>query len=230
MARIKYSSIVSDLSGSVGSATFQRSMYGNILRAKPVIVRKSTPAQQSVRRFMLDLQYAWSQLSPSLRRQWDQYISFSGLTINRDRTALSSGHSLFLKYNMARLMKGLSIVTDLLYVTMPPVPPLDNLYLDNDFLFTLFSDSTYNNFDTCFFLLSLSAPAPPSRSFSKQLVRNIPFSYWYDTRQYSTNFYQATFGRLPGNGDYIHFVLSSFSSLAPLFGPVQTGIVNLEVV
>lgn len=227
MARVKYSPIVSDISGSVGSSTFQKSLYGNTLRNRPRSQKTSTAAQLHARTYMMQCQNAWRNLTPAVRRQWDQFISFSGQSINRDRGILTTGHALFLKWNYARLAAGFSIVSALVYKAAPVWPSFVQCISEDPLLYLIFSDDTdvLDIWPTLF----LSPRRQDSQSFFKQGLRFMPGIVYVETETMACQQYKTIFGVQPGLGWYLHYQLQFFSKTAPLLSSLQTGIIIVEL-
>jgi hypothetical protein len=136
MARVKFGSLLTEISGSIGGSTFQRNKYGNTLRNKPNPIKSQSPSQLSVRQLMKQAHDAWTALTDAERKQWQQYTTFSNPKIRHDHNVVMSGHSLYLKYQVLRLLAGLEILDSLVYIPMPtwyyPVQCLEespNLYV-----------------------------------------------------------------------------------------------------
>lgn len=226
MARIKYSSIVSEVSGSIGSATFQKSQFGNTLRSKPNPRRSSSPDQVTCRRYMTILHNAWSTLTSDQRTAWNRFISFSNSTIKRDRAVLLSGHSLFIKYNFLRLLSGFAVLTDVVYVAAPVWPRVDSI--GNDVGTVNFTMDIAVDHDVIWFIAKFSAPRPASQSFTKQGLRYFNIIPATASGFNVTDFYQAIFGTIPAGNSFVNIECQFFSVLAPLYTNVIIG--NYQVV
>lgn len=225
MARIKYGSLVSEISGSIGSATFQKSNFGNTLRTKPRSRRSGTPSQLSNRYLMMQLHQAWRALSDAQRQQWNQFIAYSGASINRDRGILLTGHSLFLKYNFLRLFAHMAIMTTPVYAPIKPWPILYEVAFDENTAVAYFSDDTY--VDDVRVIFALSARRLPSLSFAKAGLR----SFYNAGDSLSTcnlyPSYTSIFGAPPAVGQTLHYSFQFFSTVAPAIGPRVSGIINV---
>lgn len=222
MARIKYASIVSEVSGSVGSATFQKSLYGNTLRNRPRPHKSGTAAQLYARSIMMQCQYAWRALDPATRKQWDQYIAFSGASINRDRGILMTGHSLYLKYNFTRLIASLAILNTPAYVSAPQWPSLIAIRVNGNILYMEFS---VNPFSTNIYSTSLFSPLRlSSQSFSKQGLRFMVSGIHFQQYYYFNNSYLPVFGRMLVPGDVVHVQHQLWLSTAPILSAIQTAV------
>lgn len=219
MARIKYGSLISEISGSIGSATFQKSQYGNTLRNKPN-PRKSSSASQLYRRSMMMLLHqAWRDLTDDQRRQWNQFISYSSQSINRDRHVLLTGHSLFLKYNYFRLLSELAILEDPVYIPMPVWPVItDFMYAAAaEFYINFNFDPGDNNLQP---IIKMSAVRNPSLSFTKQGLLFLPVVSSGDTFIECSAEIIALFGKLPLAGETIHYEVFFYSTFAPIYSSI----------
>ena len=69
MARVKFGSLVTEISGSIGGSTFQRNSFGNTLRNKPNPIRSRTAAQLSIRQYMKQAHAGWTALTAAERQR-----------------------------------------------------------------------------------------------------------------------------------------------------------------
>lgn len=215
MARIKYGSIVSSVSGSIGSATYQKSLYGDTLRNKPVPRRSSTALQINRRGIMMQLHAAWRSLTDAERRQWNQYISYSSARIRRDKNVLQTGHSLFIQYNFMRLINNIALMTVPVYVPMPEVFPgaVFGWYGAGDLRMSIV---TVGMGTDVWFLAKLSAPRPESQSFNPAGLLAILVPVVAQQEFEIGTQYAAAFGRVALPGEYIHYSVRQFSLLSPI--------------
>lgn len=226
MARIKYGSLVSDVSGSVGSATFQKSLYGNTLRSKPQPRRSASAVQITCRNYMVQIHNAWRLLSVEQRRQWNQYISFTSACINRDKAVLLTGHSLYIKYNFLRLLSGYAILNDLVYLPVPAWPVIDAWYVDINALRAHF---TVNLNDVpAWPVISLSPPRQESRSFYEQGLRYMAGGSNDDNNVNFASAYQDNFGAQAAVGSIVHCRLQFFCTDAPIVSPIYNSIFTIN--
>jgi len=215
MARIKLGPALTDISGSVGGTTFQRSRFGMTMRAKPLPLKSETPAQMTIRRHIAFLQGAWQALTPAKRLQWDRYIDFSGQTIRRDKSVLTSGQALFINYQLFLRLYNKPLLTDLAYIPMPAYNPLQNIAVDAGVYLLSFSGSIVHT--VYFFLCKLTAPRHQSQAFSPRGLRFI-YIPMQTTSEFPINqMYIEAFGALPPIGSYVHCTIRYFSMLAPVF-------------
>lgn len=222
MARVKYGGIVTDLSGSVGGSTFQRSSFGSSLRSKPNPIRGRSSSQGNIRHLMSLLHASWRGLSVEQRTAWDRFINFSNQTIRRDRNVLISGHALFIKYNLAKLLIGDEIIVDLVYISMPQTPLPDGAIGRDPMAMGWAFESGYNP-AAMFFILKLSSPRLASNSFSQAGLRWIPCAIDGEAGIDLFPGYPPIFGAVPPENVYLHYSLQWFSRLAPIMNAPITG-------
>ncbi|GAH14639.1 unnamed protein product, partial [marine sediment metagenome] len=210
MARIKLGPLITDISGSIGMATIQRNRFGHTLRLKPLPKKSETPAQYTIRRHMITIQAAWQALTDAERLQWDRFIDFSGQTIRKDKSVLLSGHKLYIKYQLFRLMTGESLLTTIVYSPMPDFEKFDSWTTADPGKFWVgFEDNiNHNNY---FFLLKLSSPRPKDTAFNARGLRFMKVPLSTDNEFDVAAEYIAAFGVLPLDTDYLHYSIQYFS-------------------
>lgn len=226
MARVKFGSIISEASGSIGSATFQRSLYGNILRNRPRNTRTGTPLQLYSRSLMVTCQNAWRALTVPEQKQWNQFIAFSGAHIKRDSGVLLTGHSLFLKYNFFRLMAGLGILSSITYVSMPVIPTVSYLKYAPSTLSFILSDNVTHT--ALWFILKMSWIRPSTLAYSAAGILYINITPSTNNSWNIYNSYVALFGDYANVGETVHYSIQFFSVTAPLISSPSVG--KIEVI
>lgn len=222
MARIKYGGIITDISGSVGGSTFQKSLFGNTLRNKPIPHKSTTPAQLKVRSYMMQIHAAWTGLSNDQRLQWNRFINFSGQTIKKDSGITMTGHDLFIKYNMFRVLAGLTVLTIPTYVANPSSKTFDLFWFEVNSLFFRFSAAI--NPANQWFILKLSSEHNISLSFSYTSLLYFNIVPASGLVFYITDIYRNLFGTIPGIGSAVNYSIRFFSTLAPVYSAEQTGV------
>ncbi len=103
MALIKFGSLVTSGSGSLGGHTIQNSKGGCQLRTKPINKKKPSSAQSRIRSINSELQNAWRFLVPVVRDNWLRYAAAYQVPAKAVASGILSGHSLFMKYNYVYL-------------------------------------------------------------------------------------------------------------------------------
>jgi len=228
MARIKYASIVSSVSGSVGSATFQKSLYGDILRNKPRPRRSASVSQLARRALMMRVHGYWSALTSAQRTQWNQFIAFANATIRRDRAVLQSGHSYFLKYNYMRLLTGQAILSAPLYTLLAVDFPAFSLsWSDNENEWNLVINATAPG-TALWFILKLSSKIPVGQSFKKSGLRYMPIVVVDDSSFAMRDIYYDIFGYYLQDNDWVSFEIQYFGITNTMISGRYTGTVQLK--
>jgi len=213
---------MTDISGSIGGATIQRSKFGYTMRSKPLPLYSETPAQYNIRRLIAYLQYSWQGLTDAQRLQWNRFLDFSGQTIRRDRSIKLSGQTLYIKYQLWRLMYGRSLLTTIAYVPMPDHYNFLEIQRAEEPEYYLKFDGVIDR-DTYYFICKLSSPRHENRAFSARGLRWMDPG-WFETSTYDiTNSYIAAFGVLPTIGDFCHYSIQFFSMLSPVYTGIYTG-------
>lgn len=226
MARIKLGPVITDISGSIGGITFQRNKFGMTLREKPLPLNPFTSAQYVVRQHMQSIQISWQNLTDAQRLQWDRFLDFSGQTINSNKSVKLSGHTLFIKYQMIRLMSGRPLLATFSYIPMPTVSPFDKFTVSGSFLYVNFSPTIDSS--EYFFLVRVSTPRIPNRVFSFRGLR-VMEAFYQDGIQFAIYTpYIAAFGFVPSIGDTLHYSLQYYSYRDPIFSGIQTGVAVIE--
>jgi len=221
MARIKLGPMITDIAGSVGGATFQRSRFGITMRAKPLPLYSQTTAQYTIRRHITSLQYNWQALTDDQRQQWNRFLDFSGQTIRKDKSILLSGHTLYIKYQLFRLLYNQALLTTLAYSSMPVWEGITNLQLDGPILNLNFDDDIVHT--SYFFIFKATMPRNENQAYNPKGLRFILVDYATASVFNLTVEYVNAFGALPPLNSWLHYSIQYFSITAPVFTGVFTG-------
>jgi len=132
MARLKFGSIVTSGSGSLGGHTIQNSKGGMQLRNKPINKKQPSASQALIRGYNTALQQGWRDLTDAQRLEWNLYAINHGIfNKNGDKHPLS-GHSLWLKYNFIYISNKMDLITSPYSYKAVPIGP--ELVINGDFL------------------------------------------------------------------------------------------------
>ena len=223
MARIKYASIVSSVSGSVGSATFQKSLYGDILRSKPRPRRSASESQLSRRALMMRVHGYWAALTSAQRTQWNQFIAFANATIARDRAVLQSGHSYFIKYNYFRLLTGQAVQSVPLYTLLDVgVPTINFGWNDEDDSWDLQLSATAPGVDL-WFIFKISSKIPENRAFKRAGLRYMNITVAAASTFEMMTFFKNAFGYYAQQGDWMAYEIQYFGITNTMISGKYTG-------
>jgi len=123
MALIKFGSLVTEGSGSLGGHTLQHSKGGMQLRTKPIPRGRPSAEQYAIRSINPVLQAGWRALTDAQRKIWNDYAQDYGImNANGDKHPLS-GHSLWMKYNFSWIQAGGTFLPDPSYWGGPILGP-----------------------------------------------------------------------------------------------------------
>ncbi|MBA7584044.1 hypothetical protein ES708_25996 [subsurface metagenome] len=221
MARIKLGPVVTDIAGSIGCMTIQRNRYGLTMRAKPLPIIHFTASQYIVRRNIVTIQKAWQALSDAKRLQWSRFLDYSGQSIKHDKNVKLSGHLLYLKYQMYRLLAGFPLLVDLAYIP-PPTPRAVVGFTVEGIVMQLEIDLEVNDAQE-FFLFSISNPRTQAQAISRQGIRHMFITPSTGTVFNIADSYINAFGVLPSAPSWCHYSILTFSVLAPVYTGVTLG-------
>ena len=228
MARVKLSPILTQASGSIGGITLQRNKYGMTMRQKPLPINPSSSAQYVVRQHMVTVQAAWQALTDAQRLQWDRFPDFSGQSIKRDRFVKISGHALYIKYQIMRLLTGQALLTTIAYTPFPTLTTFEKFEANYPLMWIEFNVGVSST--EYWFLLRMSSPRLPSKKFSPRGLRVINANYGSsDLYNIGAN-YIAAFGAAANIGDTVHYTLQFFGYTSPVISGIISGVAVIQVV
>ena len=214
MARVKFSPIVTNISGSVGGVTFQRNKFGHTMRQKPLPPKSATSAQLYIRTLIASLQASWAGLTDVARLQWVRYPDFSGQTIKHDKNVHLSGQGLYIKYQLLLLLMGKPLLTTLNYAPIAAIPVFSAIQANVASILLRYA-SAWSDADV-FFIFKISSPRSPTKRFSS---RGLRWMYIEDINSAMFQifaYYVAAFGASPSVGATVHFTIQAVSLIAPV--------------
>ena len=104
------SSVLAQVSGSLGGLTFSRNRGGLYLRTRRIPVNPGTEDQQTVRGYFANLASAWANLTAAQRTAWATYAANVPVTNRMGDQINLTGQQMFIRNNAARMRLGLSAV------------------------------------------------------------------------------------------------------------------------
>lgn len=214
MARVKFSSLVSSIDGSMGGITFQRSGYGNSVKSKQFNGSFLSEAQLGIMGIMSSVRSAWSALSADQKRQWDVFSSLRPQYSFHNKNSLLSGYALFLKYNAIRLLSGLEILSNFSFIADPIVidPPIGANYEGDVAIY--FSGTL--DMSQWHFMASASRPFKRNTSFVNAQSRVMVWQLVTTNFYICTDSYVKAFGRKPFFGTQFYVETVVFHRLSPI--------------
>ena len=120
MARIKFGSIITSGSGSLGGHTIQNSRGGAQLRTKPINKKKPSAAQSLIRSYNPQLQHGWRALTEVQRSEWNAYAVSHQVLNKVHPVKVISGHSLWMSLQFEYISNGLAFQTNVFKASAGP--------------------------------------------------------------------------------------------------------------
>ena len=112
MALVKFGTIITSGSGSLGGSTIQPFHSCHTWRKKPLPRKSCTPAQYKIRSYIKTMQAGWRSILEADRKIWNNYAKEKPVYNRSGEKHSLSGHSLWMKYQYNRLSLGLPFLTD----------------------------------------------------------------------------------------------------------------------
>lgn len=107
------SAILTQVSGSIGGATYSHNRGGLYIRARTIPVNPSTPGQVAVRAYFASMVAIWANtLTDAQRTAWTLYAANTPLTDTLGDPLVLTGQQMYVRCNTARLRAGLARVDD----------------------------------------------------------------------------------------------------------------------
>lgn len=112
MARIKLSSLITDINGKIGGSVFQRTQSGTILKNKSNLSFTNSMAQNVSNIIMYRCQYEWQQLTECKRQLWNSFATYTKKNQKHSSNLIINGHQLFIQCNSYRFQYGYSTLVN----------------------------------------------------------------------------------------------------------------------
>ena len=131
---MKLGPLVTDIAGSIGGLTIQRSRDGAVGRSKPLPVLRQSTKSANARQRMQSVTKAWSAMSAGERADWDIFAATVSWFNRFGDPVTGSGYRAFLKNNAAMHTNGLYSAVEAIRTT-PPNSTFGTLPLDVAFVY-----------------------------------------------------------------------------------------------
>jgi hypothetical protein len=172
---------------------------------------------------MKQAQAAWIDMTSAERLQWQQFTTYSNPKIRRDKHVTMSGYSLYIKYQVSRLMAGLSIQDTLQYIAFPTWYYPTLVYKDAPLLYLATDAPPEEPIGDIFIIFMVSTPRRATLKYSPHGLRFCAcVGAWWENQCFNVD-YLANFGALPVYDDILHYSYQVFSSVTPIFSNIRTG-------
>jgi hypothetical protein len=221
MARIKLSALITDISGSVGGSTFQRSRSGVILRNKPRRCFVTNSYLSDVRTNATTALRNWKSLTETEQYFWRSAVEYYRPTSDKDKNVYLTPYTYYLKYTLRQLQLDGSITQPTTMIPPPVGWAFD--YFDNGVAYPIIhiTGGLPSGFK---WYAEVSQPFTYKRTFDPRYLR------WARVTTGSTLLnvpdYVSRFGRNVAAGEFVMLQLSVLGSTSPFFSTIFSGTVE----
>jgi hypothetical protein len=111
MAKVRLSSLISHISGSIGSATYQNTKQGYIVRSKPIPRNPNSQLQLFTRNIMAQLVAAWASASLATKQLYQNALIQGKWKGEVSQLPIKNARQLFIAFNYFRLYNNLPILS-----------------------------------------------------------------------------------------------------------------------
>lgn len=214
MARVKFSSLVSSIDGSINGNTLQRNAYGNSIRNKPIPTRSQSATQNANHVVMYRITQLWNSLSEAQRNAFDRFLSYSPDFAWNNSASRLSGYNLYLKWQYYILKSQGVFITDIVYSpiikpTFLPAVVRSGGTLD-------FNPNPASADPNVWYQLRISPPAMVASAINSNRLKTILFSVVDDGAIGIVTPYYDTFGVVPESGQTLTIGITAFSIINPI--------------
>jgi hypothetical protein len=202
MAQIITGGLVSDLRGSIGGLTFQRSASGLTVKAKTSPVQPTSAARSKSRSQLATLQNSWQNLTVTERQNWSTWAQYQNIRNRSFGGAVLSGQQAFMQMNRYRLLTEQTVVTTPVFT--PYTLPILTLSLTSSagVFLAAFLDMTDSS--AYFPVLLMSGPIRAARNARPSNLRYVGTDEAIDDQHWDiSDHYAAAFGQVPPSGSRV---------------------------
>ena len=201
MARIKYSSLVSDMSGKLNGGIAQKGVSGSVLINKPTRISKMGVNAVAARNRLANVQQIWKTLSKSQKAEWTQWAEYAQFKSTGFGSAVISGQSVYIKINSQRLQQGLSVLVTPVDNTKVVAPVTVTFNYNSGLLFANFSRMISSTNDLV--QLFVSGPVSPGVTAINGRLKCLKLGTFSGTTKSISSAYVDIFGVQPPAGGSI---------------------------
>jgi hypothetical protein len=200
---VKLGALVSEVAGSIGGMTMQRSPNGTVARSKPLPIRRQGKYSATARQRLATLNLTWGTLTPTEKGDWDTFAGTVSWYNRFGDPITGTGYMAFLKCNASSHVSAAENSQQPLQLT-PPLSTLGVLPAAPDFVYDLATDTlslqstdAATDSHTSLFMFA----SQPFRAGRRANYRPMPFLGWAKPAEVMpydlTANYVLLHGRLP---------------------------------
>lgn len=172
MASIKYSALVTGMSGKLNGSVLARNRGGNYIRNKTTPLNPQTSAQQNVRSRLSSVSIAWGALTPSQRNGFNELAELHPYTDYWGDQRYLTGKNMFTKLNLNLLAGGENTIQEAPVLDEVPFIEVDGVAaaVGDDIIFTTNVSTVPSGYVLRVFA---TEPLPATIGFVKNRYRDI---------------------------------------------------------
>lgn len=224
MARAKLGSLITDLSGSIGSTTFQNSNAGTVIRNKPCFAGNFSTRRNAVRHINILIHKAWSGFSVSDRTLWQTFANFINTKQKHSSYLNISGQALFYQLNFFRLAYGHALLLIPVFSSTRPADVVCSLHI-SPVLLKVEVDRYLVPADE-FLILKVTPVINTSTNNFTNKLKLLIFASTTVLIIDINSVYLSIYGSVPVSGQSVGFSWSSASLINGLFLPFRSDFVT----
>jgi len=139
---LKLGPLVTEVAGSIGGMTIQRSPDGAVARSKPLPIRRQSAKSANARQRLATLNKLWGTFTPTEKGDWDTFAATVTWYNRFGDVVTGNGYRAFLKNNAAMHTNGIYSASIAVQLT-PPTSTNGSLPADPEFYYDLATDDLY---------------------------------------------------------------------------------------
>lgn len=220
MAQIKFSSIVNEITGSIGGLTIQKNRYGFTAKQKPTMPFPDSELQRFAARNLAQISNLWGKLSEIQRNSWTTYCNAIPQFPKNGSTTPLTPYEVFQAANLLVQYYGYEPLRECENITTVIANPTVALQLSAGKL-----RLTLGNFDPWSLLrmpIAMSKPLQGGYTNANYKLRHISVFNIPTSSVDITDLYLSKFVELPAVGQQIKVVMKYFQETIPYIAPVNT--------
>lgn len=232
MALIHPSALISDITGTIGGTTFQRTQGGLSMRNASMTRNPNNSLQQFNKTGITLIQNAWVALTQAERNVWNQYAVYRSIKQKKSSSLVISGQQIFIRENQLRVsMTGYGAIYDNPIHTVPvfayPPAPLTctGISLSGEPQSVFYDTNIDNTIQGI--ILKLSRPLRESNQSRYEKRVLMKFNTANGISQLWPTYYATIYGITPSIGQFISVEIGVYDSTLGTFTISQPQLIEI---
>lgn len=219
MANIKLSAIVTEIRGSIGGTTFQKSTSGTTARNKTTGVNTRTHLQSESRSLLFQVQQNWRALPNDKKNEWNLFVTYAKQTQKNNTNLPITGQQHYIKTNVLLMKLGYEGIVAPQFTAYGLLQQNIEIDTDGSQVIGLYDFLINTSFASS--LIYLSMPVHSSlRNPGNRMRLMVPNQIFGDEVDLTTS-YAKHFGLIPPNNTYLFLKWSFIDRRNGLIGAYQ---------